>query len=70
MIYNARTGKKVKVPRLVRMHADEMEDVDAVVAGEICAMFGVECSSGDTFTDGSSTYTMVRRLMLKRANQN
>ncbi|AFR97844.1 elongation factor G, mitochondrial [Cryptococcus neoformans C23] len=59
MIYNARTGKKVKVPRLVRMHADEMEDVDAVVAGEICAMFGVECSSGDTFTDGSSTYTMT-----------
>ncbi|AAW42181.1 elongation factor g 1, mitochondrial precursor (mef-g-1), putative [Cryptococcus deneoformans JEC21] len=59
MIYNARTGKRVKVPRLVRMHADEMEDVDAVVAGEICAMFGVECSSGDTFTDGSSTYTMT-----------
>ncbi|KGB78242.1 elongation factor G, mitochondrial [Cryptococcus deuterogattii 99/473] len=59
MIYNARTGKKVKVPRLVRMHADEMEDVESVVAGEICAMFGVECSSGDTFTDGSSTYTMT-----------
>lgn len=59
VIYNARTGKKVKVPRLVRMHSDEMEDVDSIKAGEICAMFGVECSSGDTFTDGTSTLSMT-----------
>jgi elongation factor G len=58
LIYNARTGKKVKVPRLVRMHSDEMEDVDSISSGEICAMFGVECSSGDTFTDGSSNFSM------------
>ena len=51
MITNVRTGKRVKVPRLVRMHSDEMEDVDSIGAGEICAMFGVECSSGDTFSD-------------------
>lgn len=59
LIINARTGKKVKVPRLVRMHSDEMEDVDSVGAGEVCAMFGVECSSGDTFTDGSVPFSMV-----------
>jgi elongation factor G len=59
LIFNARTGKKVKVPRLVRMHADEMEDVDSIKAGEICAMFGVECSSGDTFTDGSTSLSMT-----------
>lgn len=59
LIFNARTGKKVKVPRLVRMHSDEMEDVEMIGAGEICAMFGVECSSGDTFTDGSTSYSMV-----------
>ncbi|CAG8825716.1 28472_t:CDS:2, partial [Racocetra persica] len=57
-ITNSRTSKKVKVPRLVRMHSNEMEDVDEVGAGEICAVFGVECSSGDTFTDGSLSYTM------------
>lgn len=59
LIFNARTGKKVKVPRLVRMHADEMEDVDSINAGEICAMFGVECSSGDTFTDGNTALSMT-----------
>ncbi|KAL7419735.1 Elongation factor G, mitochondrial [Cryptotrichosporon argae] len=59
LIYNARTGKKVKVPRLVRMHSDEMEDVEKIGAGEICAMFGVECSSGDTFTDGSTSFSMT-----------
>lgn len=60
LIYNARTGKKVKVPRLVRMHSNEMEDIDSIGPGEICAMFGVECSSGDTFTDGSTSFSMVR----------
>ncbi|KAK4537545.1 hypothetical protein CDCA_CDCA13G3570 [Cyanidium caldarium] len=50
-VFNARTGKKVKVPRLMRMHADEMQDVEEARAGDICAMFGLECASGDTFTD-------------------
>lgn len=58
-IINSKTGKKVKVPRLVRMHSNEMEDVDQVPSGEICAMFGVECSSGDTFTDGKLNYSMT-----------
>lgn len=64
VITNVRTGKKVKVPRLVRMHSDEMEDVDSIGAGEICATFGVECSSGDTFSDapGGGGYSMVRSI--------
>lgn len=64
LIYNARTGKKVKVPRLVRMHSDEMEDIESIGPGEICAIFGVECSSGDTFTDGSTSFSMVSLTVL------
>lgn len=52
MIANTSTGKKLKVPRLVRMHADELEDINEAGAGDIVAMFGVDCASGDTFTDG------------------
>ena len=59
-IYNARTNKKIKLPRIVRMHSNEMEEVPEVGAGEICAVFGVDCASGDTFTDGNNSYTMVR----------
>jgi len=53
-----RTGKKIKVGRLVRMHADQMEDLTSARAGDIIALFGVECYSGDTFTDGRLNYTM------------
>jgi elongation factor G len=58
-IVNSVNEKKVKVPRLVRMHADEMHDIDSASAGDIVAMFGVECASGDTFTDGKIRYTMT-----------
>ncbi|KAL7401195.1 hypothetical protein ABVT39_024683 [Epinephelus coioides] len=53
-IYNTRSSKKVRVQRLVCLHADQMEDVDQVYAGDICALFGIDCASGDTFTSRTS----------------
>lgn len=58
-VFNARNNKKVKVPKIVRMHSNEMEEVQEIGAGEICAVFGIECASGDTFTDGQLGYSMT-----------
>jgi elongation factor G len=63
-IFSAKTNKKVRVPRIVRMHSNEMEEVSEIGAGEICAVFGVDCASGDTFTDGKLEYSMVLCLGL------
>jgi elongation factor G len=58
-IVNSRTGRKVKVGRLVRMHADEMEDIDSATSGDIVALFGIDCASGDTFTAPEISYSMT-----------
>jgi elongation factor G len=57
-IVNARTGRRTKVNRLVRMHADEMEEIEDTMAGDIVAIFGIECASGDSFTDGTLEVAM------------
>jgi len=41
------------------MHSDDMEEIDSCGAGEIVAVFGMDCKSGDTFTDGKLPYTMT-----------
>jgi elongation factor G len=57
-LVNTRTRKRIKVGRLVRMHADEMEEIPKARAGDIVALFGVDCYSGDTFTDGRLNFSM------------
>jgi elongation factor G len=58
-IFNNVNDKKVKVPRIVQMHSSEMNDIEEGSAGDICAFFGVDCASGDTFGDGKSKMTMT-----------
>ncbi|MBW1648020.1 MAG: elongation factor G [Deltaproteobacteria bacterium] len=58
-VVNVRSGRKVKIGRLVRIHADQMEDIDQIPAGFIGALFGIDCASGDTFTSPELRLTMT-----------
>ncbi|MGZ4887443.1 MAG: elongation factor G, partial [Candidatus Aminicenantales bacterium] len=48
-LVNTRSGQKIKVGRLVRMHADDMAEIQGAECGDIVALFGIDCASGDTF---------------------
>jgi len=58
-IINARTGKKIKIGRVVQMHANQMEEIDLISAGFIGALFGVDCASGDTFVSPGMNVSMT-----------
>ena len=57
-IINTSTGKKIKVSRMVRMHSADMEDINECGAGDIFALFGVDCASGETFCDTDAKFQM------------
>jgi elongation factor G len=52
-LYNSRNRKKFKIGRLIRMHANSTEDITEAGCGDIVALFGIECASGDTFCNPS-----------------
>lgn len=58
-LYNVRTRKKFKVGRLIKMHADSMEDISEAPCGDIAALFGIDCASGDTFCKPGLNYSMT-----------
>ncbi len=58
-LFNTRSRKKFKIGRLIRMHASEMEDLQECGCGEIAALFGIDCASGDTFCHPDLNYSMT-----------
>ena len=58
-LVNSRTHKSVKIGRLVRMNSATMEDITEAGPGDIVALFGVDCASGDTFCNGKISYAMT-----------
>ncbi len=57
-LFNTRSRKKFRVGRLIRMHSNNMEDLTEAGCGEIAALFGIECASGDTFCDPKLNYSL------------
>jgi len=58
-IVNTRSGQRVKVGRLVRMHAESMADIPFAGSGDIVALFGIDCASGDTFVSPGLNLAMT-----------
>ena len=58
-LYNVRAQKKFKVGRIVRMNSAEMQDINEGMPGDIIALFGIDCASGDTFCGGGLNIAMT-----------
>jgi elongation factor G len=61
--FNQRTGQKARFSRIVRMHADEREEVDSAVAGDIVAVMGIDCASGETFA-AERNYCLLESMFI------
>ena len=75
--FNPRAGKNQRIGRIVRLHADDKEEIPEASAGDIIAMVGVECASGDSYCDEDINVSMesifvpepVIELAIKPAKQ-
>ncbi|WP_413198790.1 elongation factor G [Nostoc piscinale] len=63
LVYNSRTEKRVQIGRLVRMHANKREELPVAVAGDIVALLGVDCASGDTLYTGDTPVFLERMFV-------
>ncbi len=58
-VYNSRSGKKERIGRILRMHANHREDIDAIGAGDIAAAVGLtDTRTGDTLCDEKTPITL------------
>ena len=58
MYINQRTSKKERFSRIVRMHADKREEIDIAEAGDIVAIMGIDCASGETYSNDRDFCTL------------
>ena len=63
--YNQRTGKKERFGRIVKMHADKREEIDLAEAGDIVAIMGIDCASGDTYCSEPNFCTLENIFIAK-----
>jgi elongation factor G len=63
--YNQRTGKKERFGRIVKMHADKREEIDSAEAGDIVAIMGIDCASGDTYCRETNYCTLENIFIAK-----
>ncbi len=56
--FNQRTGRKERFGRILRMHADKRQEIDHALAGDIVAVMGIDCASGDTFASEPKCCTL------------
>ncbi|HEX2474572.1 MAG TPA: elongation factor G [Lacipirellulaceae bacterium] len=63
--FNQRTGKKDRFSRIVKMHADKREEVDSAEAGDIVAIMGIDCASGDTYSSEPKYCTLENIFVAK-----
>jgi elongation factor G len=56
--YNSRLRKKQRISRILRVHADEKEDIDSAGAGDIVAVMGIDCATGDTYCAEGHNYSL------------